>query len=157
MIIFILTSRSPFRWWSNFHIKCIYRVLQTQQNTDTFYIKRSLFKPCVGKIVQNVFVGYTLIHLRPLSDNARTAPRVLTYWASRIHCTLTQRYETWLNDVSQGTKLTGTTQVQWRELHIILWEWKWETGFSLSGRRHVNYAKHTHTQSHARKHTHVSV
>ena len=59
---------------------------------------------------------------------------------------MTQRYETWLNYVSQETKLAGTIEVHWRKLHIILWDWQWETGFKLSGRRHVYYTKHTHTQ-----------
>jgi hypothetical protein len=155
------TSRTPFRWWSKLHIIYVYRALQTRPNTDTFYIKRSLFMPCVGKLVQNVFIGYILIHLRPLCDSAWTVPRVLTYWASRTHCTLTQRYETWLNGALWEIKLVGTMEVQWRKFHIILWDWKWETGCEFSGRRHVNYAQHTHTHARAitrtQTHAHVCV
>ena len=105
-----------------------------------------------------LFVGYILVHLWPLCDDARTVPRVLTYWTSRTHCTVTQRYETWLKNVSQETKLAGTLEVQWRKLYIILWDWQWETGFNLSGRRHANYNKtHSHAITRTQTHAHVCV
>jgi len=42
-------------------------------------------------------------------------PNVFTYWASRTHCTVTERCEAWLNDVSQGTKLAGAVGVKVKE------------------------------------------
>ena len=77
-----------------------------------FVLNEVFFKPCVGKIAQNVFVGYISILIRPLCDNARTVPQVLKYWASRTHCAVTRRYETWLNVVSQEARLAGTIDVQ---------------------------------------------